>query len=181
LYDRTSVWLHWVIGVAILAQFALGWWMLDVPKEPPGLRAGWYNVHKSIGITLGAFVLLRLLWRLSHPAPQLPGTLPKLQRLAAIGTHWALYACMLVMPITGYLGSSFTKYPIKYFGHTLPHWGFDWPAGKALASNVHFASACLLGALIALHVAAALWHLARRDGLFARMLPRARHQGATAA
>jgi cytochrome b561 len=171
LYDRTSVWLHWAIGLAILGQFALGWWMLDVPKEPPGVRAWWYNVHKSIGITLGGFVVLRLLWRLLHPAPLLPGTVPRLQRLAATGTHWALYACMLIMPITGYLGSSFTRYPVKYFGQTLPHWGFEWPAGKALMSTVHFATACTLGTLIALHVAAALWHLARRDGLFSRMLP----------
>ena len=180
-YDRTSVLLHWLVGLAILGQFALGWWMLDVPKDPPGVRAGWYNLHKSIGITLGAFVLVRLLWRLSHPAPRLPGTMPRLQRLAAVGTHWALYACMLALPITGYLGSSFTQYPIKYFGHTLPHWGFDWPAAKALMSAIHFSTACLLGALIALHVGAALWHLARRDGLFYRMLPRDRQRHASPA
>jgi cytochrome b561 len=170
-YDRTTVLFHWIVGIAVLAQFALGWWMIDIPKDPPGVRAWWFNVHKSIGITLAAFVVIRLLWRLSHPAPVLPGTLPRLQRIAATTTHWALYACMVIMPASGYLGSSFTRYPIKYFGNTLPHWGWDWPAAKTLLSAIHFTTACILGALIALHVAAALWHLLRRDGLFSRMWP----------
>lgn len=169
MYDRTSVALHWMVGLAILAQFALGWWMLDVPKDPPGVRAWWFNLHKSIGITLAAFVVLRLLWRLTHRAPELP--LPRVHRLAASWTHAALYACMLVMPVSGYLGSSFSKYPIKYFGTALPHWGWDWPAAKAVMSAVHLSAAWILAALIAAHVAAALWHLARRDGLFARMWP----------
>jgi cytochrome b561 len=145
--------------------------MLDVPKDPPGVRAGWFNLHKSIGITLAGLVVLRVLWRLGHPGPSLPGTLPRMQRIAAAGTHWALYACMLVMPLSGYLGSSFSRYPIKYFGNALPHWGSDWPAAKALMSNVHLAAAWLLAALIVLHVLAALWHALHRDGLFSRMWP----------
>ena len=169
MYDRTSMALHWIVGLAIFAQFALGWWMLDVPKDPPGVRAWWFNLHKSIGITLAAFVVLRLLWRLTHRAPVLP--LPRAQRIAASWTHAALYACMLLMPLSGYVGSSFSKYPIKYFGSSLPHWGWDWPAAKALMSAVHLTAAWILAALIAAHVAAALWHLLRRDGLFSRMWP----------
>lgn len=168
-YDRTSIVFHWILGLAILGQFALGWWMVDIPREPPGVRAWWFDLHKSIGITLAAFVVIRLLWRMSHPAPALPGTLPRAQRIAASATHWTLYACMLVMPISGYLAVSFTKVPTKYFGAALPHWGWDAPDAEALMGLIHSTTAYLLGALIALHVAAALWHLLRRDGLFARM------------
>jgi cytochrome b561 len=150
--------------------------MLDVPKDPPGVRAGWFNLHKSIGITLAAFVVLRLAWRATHPGPALPATVPRMQRVAARATHGLLYACMVIMPVSGYLGSNFTRYPVKYFGHVLPHWGWDWPAGKALMSTVHFSTACILGALIALHVAGALWHLLRRDGVFSRIWPRADRQ-----
>ncbi len=42
---------HWVVGLAVLGQFALGWWMLDVPKGGDGERAWWFNLHKSIGMT----------------------------------------------------------------------------------------------------------------------------------
>jgi cytochrome b561 len=170
-YDRISKLLHWIVGLAVLAQFGLGCWMLDIPKDGSGARAWWFNLHKSIGLSLLAFVVIRLLWRVTHPAPLPPGALPRAQRLAASLTHWALYACMLLMPLSGYLGSSFTAYPIRYFGVALPHWGWDWPAAKAAMSALHAATAWALGVLVALHIAAAFWHLLRRDGLFARMWP----------
>lgn len=171
-YSLTAISLHWAMAVLVLAQFALGWWMIGIPKDPPGLRADWFNLHKSIGLTAGIFVLVRLGWRLRHPAPPLPSTLPRWQALAARTNHALLYACMLVMPVSGYLGSSFTKYPVKYFGLTLPSWGWDAPALKDLFSAIHYATVWLFMALVALHVAAALKHLlADRDEIFARMWP----------
>src|SRR5690348_10813477 len=136
-YDRTSMALHWLIGAAVLAQLALGAWMLGLPKAPPGLRAGWFNVHKSLGLAIAAFVAIRLLWSLRRRAPALPATLPSLQRVAAAATRAGLYACLLLMPISGYLGSSFSGYPIRAFGVALPGWGWSWPAAKALMSTLH--------------------------------------------
>ncbi len=169
-YTRTAIVLHWLIGLCVLAQITLGLWMIGIAKTPPGLRAYWFNVHKSIGITLGVLILLRLLWRFTHRAPALPATLPAWQRLAAKGNHFLLYVCMLVMPLSGYLGSSFTKYPIVYFGMRLPHWGWDAPELKALCSQVHFITVICFITLIAIHIAAALKHLlVTRDGTFERM------------
>jgi len=175
--------LHWTIAVLALFQIGLGWWMLDLPKSPPGLRAGWFNVHKSIGMTIGLLMLARLGWRLSHVAPALPASLPRWQARAARLSHGLLYAALIAQPLVGYLGSSFTRYPIKYFGITLPHWGWDAPALKQVCSNVHFALACLISALVVLHVAAALKHFLARDGVFQRMWPRRaqREMGAPAA
>lgn len=152
-YDRITIVLHWIVGLAILGQFALGWWVGSLPDEPAS--AGWVGLHQWIGVTLAAFVVLRLLWRLSHPTPELPGTLPRLQRTMAKATHWALYGCMVVMPLSGYLST----------------WGSDDADLQAAMGSVHSITASLLGALLALHVGAAVWHLARRDGLFARMWP----------
>jgi len=172
-YHSISIALHWAIALLVLAQLALGWWMLDLPKSPPGLRAGWFNLHKSIGLTIGALMLVRLGWRLRHPAPPLPETMPLWQAKAAGISHFLLYACLLLQPLWGYLGSSFTRYPVKYFGLTLPHWGWDAPALKDLFSALHFATACVLMVVLALHVAAALKHLLiDRDGVFQRMWPR---------
>lgn len=172
-YDRTAIALHWIVAALALAQIALGWWMIEIPKDPPGLRAPWFNLHKSIGMTIGLLMLARLAWRLRHPAPPLPASMPRWQVLAAHTNHWLLYACLIVQPIIGYLGSSFTKYPIKYFGYTLPRWGWDAPALKDLCSTAHFWLACTITALVALHVGAALKHLLLdRDGVFQRMWPR---------
>jgi cytochrome b561 len=171
-YHPLSIALHWIIVVLVIAQLALGWWMIDIPKNPPGPRASWFNVHKSIGLTIGALMLLRLGWRLRHGAPPLPASLPGWQRTSAHVSHFLLYACLILQPLWGYLGSTFTKYPIKYFGLPLPHWGWDSPSLKDLFSVLHLATACLLMAVIAVHVAAALKHLiVDRDGVFQRMWP----------
>ena len=172
-YDGVAIGLHWIIALLALAQLALGWWMIDLPKSPPGLRAGWFNLHKSIGLTTGLLMLVRLGWRFSHRPPLLPASLPRWQAQAAQANHLLLYACLIALPLSGYLGSSFTRYPIKYFGVTLPHWGWDVPVLKEICSGVHFGAVCVLLAVLALHVAAALKHLlVERDGVFDRMWPR---------
>lgn len=169
-YTRTAIVLHWLIGVCVLAQVTLGLWMIGIPKSPPGIRAGWFNLHKSIGITLAVLILLRILWRLAHRAPALPPTMPAWKRIAAKANHALLYVCMIVMPVSGYLGSSFTKYPILYFGIKLPQWGWDAPELKELFSQVHFVTAVIFITLIAIHVAAAIKHwLIDRDGVAQRM------------
>lgn len=160
--------VHWVLAVGLVAQVLLGWWMLDLPKSPPGLRAGWFNLHKSIGLTILLVALARIMWRLHRPvAPD--GALPEWQRRASRVMHALLYACMLMLPLTGLSGSNFTKYPVLYFGIPLPGWHHDWPAAKQLLSAVHLSVVWILMALAALHVAAALWHWLRRDAVCARM------------
>jgi cytochrome b561 len=175
-YDSAAVLLHWLIGLLLLAQLVLGWWMLDLPKSPPGLRAGWFNLHKSIGITLGLLIVIRIIWRLRRTAPALPKSLPKWQQSIAHVSHIGLYVCMVVMPLSGLLGALFSKYPIIFFGITLPKLGGDWPAAKSAMSDIHNATSWLFVTLLALHILAALWHLLQRDGLFLRMWPIQRHR-----
>src|SRR5215217_9665047 len=87
-YTRIAIFLHWLIAIAVFAQIGLGLWMIGIPKSPPGIRAYWFNVHKSIGLTIAVLVLLRLAWRLAHRPPALPGTLAAWQRTAARISHY---------------------------------------------------------------------------------------------
>lgn len=169
-YTRTAIVLHWLIAACVFAQVTLGLWMIGIPKSPPGVRAWWFNVHKSIGITLGALIILRVLWRLAHRSPALPSFMLRWQRITAKASHALLYVCMVTVPLAGYLGSCFTNYPILYFGMRLPHWGWDAPALKDLCSAIHLTTAIVFVTLITIHVAAALKHLlVDRDGVFQRM------------
>ena len=171
-YDHIAMTLHWLVAIGVIAQILLGLWMIDIPKQPPGVRAYWFNLHKSIGITLGALIVARLAWRLTHRPPPLPSSMPRWQARAARVSHLLLYACMLTMPLAGYLGSAYSGYPIKYFGTTLPAWGWKDEALKDFFSAVHFTAALLFISLITLHVLAALKHLwFDRDGVFHRMWP----------
>jgi cytochrome b561 len=174
-YDRVAVSLHWLIAAGIVAQIALGWWMIDIPKLPAGVRAYWFNLHKSIGLTLATLIVIRIVWRLTHRPPTLPTSVPDWQRRIASVSHALMYVCMIVMPLAGYLGSIFSGYPIKYFGSTLPGWGWKDDALKEFFSAVHYGTAWIFMSLIALHVTAAMKHLLLdRDVVFARMWPRAR-------
>ena len=164
--------LHWLVALAAAGQVWLGWWMLSLPKAPPGLRADWFNVHKSIGLTIGLVMLLRIIVRLREPRLPYPASMPGWQQTAAHASHGLLYVLLLALPLTGYLGSSFTRYPIKYFGYALPHWGWEAPALKELMSLIHLSCVWALMALVTLHVAAALKHLlVERDGMFQRIWP----------
>lgn len=171
-YDRVAIALHWLIAVGVVAQIALGWWMIDIPKQPVGVRATWFNLHKSIGLTLACLIALRIAWRLTHRPPALPDNVPHWQTNAARASHALLYVCMVAMPVAGYLGSVFSGYPIRYFGLTVPGWGWKDDALKDLFSAVHYSAAWCFMVLIGLHIAAALKHLLiDRDRVFARMLP----------
>jgi cytochrome b561 len=171
-YDRVAIALHWLIALGVLAQIALGWWMIEIPKHPVGVRAYWFNLHKSIGLTLAALILLRVAWRITHRPPPLPASVPRWQVSAARFSHSLLYVCMVAMPVAGYLGSTFSGYPIRYFGLTVPGWGWKDDALKEFFSVLHYSTAWCFMVLIGLHVAAAMKHwLIDRDRVFARMLP----------
>ena len=167
-YGRVAVVLHWVLAAALFGQVALGWWMINLPKAPPGLRAGWFNTHKSIGLSIAAVVLLRTAWRITHRVA-VPSFLPAWQQRAARTNHALMYVLMLLIPLSGYLGSALSGYPVKYFGIVLPAWAPAWPAGKTFMSAVHLTCICTFMALVLLHVGAALWHWTRRDEVAARM------------
>ena len=168
-YTHVAVILHWIIALGVLGQIAFGWWMIDIPKSPPGVRAYWFNIHKSIGITLGVLIIVRVIWALMHRAPPLPDHIPAWQKLASKASHLALYVCMIIMPLSGYLGSSFTKYPIKYWGMTLPNWGWESPALKDICSDVHQITVIVFMVLIAIHIAAAVKHMIGRDSVIQRI------------
>ena len=172
-YTAVAVALHWLVAVLLIAQFAWGWAMQQIPKQPPGFRADAFNLHKSVGLVLLALMLVRLGWRLRHPPPPLTG-LPAWQRRLATGTHRLLYLCLVVQPVAGYLGSVFSGYPVKWFGLTLPAWGWHSVALKDAMSTVHLANSFVLLALVLLHVAGAVRHALAGDGYVRRMLWRRR-------
>src|SRR4029078_1705008 len=113
-YSGTAIGLHWLIAVAVVGEFAWGWWMQDIPKQPVGPRVDAFNLHKSVGLTILALMAVRIVWRLAHRAPPVP-PMPLWQARLARFTHLLLYAALVVQPLTGYLGSEFSGYPVKYF------------------------------------------------------------------
>ncbi|MBC7733971.1 MAG: cytochrome b [Bacteriovorax sp.] len=172
-YGRVAVALHWLIGLALLGQIGFGF-MLDslAPRGTPA-RGAVINLHKSCGLVLLALIVVRVGWRLTHAAPRWPASMSTAQQGAARLGHRALYACMLVQPVAGYIASNFSKHGVKFFGIVLKPWGADLPAVYAFFNGMHVVTAFVFTALIAGHVLIALKHtFIDHDGQFARIWPR---------
>lgn len=190
-YSIVAIGLHWLIAAAVLSMLPMGWWMADAITDPARQQTAFklYQLHKSIGFTILGLTLVRLAWRIAHPAPPMPAEMPAFERFAARATHWAFYALLLALPITGwaYVSSGWavsTDKPLNvatvWFGLVqVPHLGFvaEQPAemrrlGAYSAMGAHTALAFGAVGLIALHVAAALKHQFHdRDNVLPAMVP----------
>ena len=171
-YDRVAAWLHWAIGALLLVEIVFGLLLDDIAPRGTPARGAVINLHKSFGIVLGVLIMLRLAWRLAHAPPPWPSSMSTARQRLANAGHAALYACMVIAPLAGYLGSNFSKHGVRFFGAELAPWGPDWPRAYALLVGVHDVSSYLLLALTAGHVAMALKHaLVDRDGIFDRIVP----------
>ncbi len=170
-YTGTAIGLHWVLAVLIAGNLALGLYMVDLALSPAKLR--YFSWHKWAGVTVFALAALRLLWRLRHPAPPLPAGMRAWERHAAAGTHHLLYLCFFAAPLAGWLYSSAAGFQTVYLG-VLPLPDL-LPKNRELAAALKLAHVWLaysLGALAALHAAAAVkHHVVDRDDVLSRMLP----------
>ena len=172
-YHPISVLLHWLLGMAIVAVFAVGLYMADLPFSPQRLKL--YNWHKWAGMVILGLSLVRLFWRLTHRPPELPASIqnamPAWQRKAHHATHHGLYLLFFAVPLLGWAYSSAAGFPIVLFG-VLPLPDFV-PVSPDLADALkplHKLSAFAMAALVLLHVAGALKHAwIDRDGLLGRM------------
>jgi len=176
-YGTVAIGLHWLMFVLIAGGFGLGTFMVDLPLSPDKLR--YFSWHKWIGVTVFLLAVVRVAWRIAHAPPALPAAMPAWQCRAAHASHAALYALVLVIPLTGWLYSSAAGVPTVYLGWVqLPDLvGRD----KALAGtlgSVHVTLNYGLLGVVLVHAAAALKHqFVDRDGVLLRMLPRlSRHR-----
>lgn len=170
-YTAVAKSLHWLMALLIMGMLALGFFMTGLPLSPDKFQ--YYAWHKWAGVSVFGLVWLRLAWRLMFPPPALQAGMSRALKLAAHAGHWALYALMVLIPLTGWLMSSAKGFQTVWFGVLpLPDLlGKDKLMGNQLAL-LHWALNVSLLALIVGHAAAALWHhFVHRDDTLRRMLP----------
>ena len=167
--------LHWLIVLLVLVLAIVGLTMGELPRTP---KYFWvYTLHKSVGISVLALVLVRIGWRLHAGAPRpLAGTPTWQARIASL-THALLYALLLAMPLSGWLYDSASGLrPFRWFGLVeMPKLSAPNESLSALSNDAHELLFWVLVALVALHAAAAFHHhLFQHDATLTRMLPRRR-------
>ena len=104
-YGWLGIVLHWLMAVAIIGIFLLGYFMVELDYYSP-----WYNraphIHESLGVLFGALLVIRLVARWLNPPPPPLGSLHAAERQAARAVHWLFYLLMFVITVTGYVISS---------------------------------------------------------------------------
>lgn len=121
-YGVIAKWLHWSIALMFLLSYCSVYYRhwFTVKETPENWLA--LQIHLSVGVTIAALVLLRILWRLLNrlPNPE-PGPVWA-HKIAKLG-HYLLYAVMILMPLTGYIGTGvnteyFMMFEIEKFEST---------------------------------------------------------------
>ena len=175
IYGRIARFLHWLTVGLVAIQVPVGVVMtyrgntLNVWDAVTGTL---YNGHKLVGVTILLLVLCRLGYRLRHGAPPDEPTLEPWQRIVSRLNHWGMYVLLICAPVAGYIGISLFPAldivgPLSLPAVTAP----DKETAKT-AFMVHKLLAVTLVLLIAVHVAAALYHyFVRKDNVLGRMIP----------
>ena len=162
--------LHWVIVALIIVQVTLA---LIADNVTGYKKIAPLAYHKSVGITILGLATLRLIWRWTNPTPALPDGLKPYERALAHFTHAALYLLLFAQPLSGWMMSSARGFPVSWFKliqlpDLVPR---SKPLYEALLQT-HDLLALALGAVVLLHVAAALkHHYVLKDDVLRRMLP----------
>ncbi len=151
-YSATQIALHWVVAGLILFQLVFGeamsgaWDAFEDGRTPDMTLGVW--AHIVAGIAVLIFALWRLKLRASRGAPEAPQASALLMATAKWG-HWALYAVLLLTPLSGLAA---------------------WYGGLTTAAEVHGWFKPVIIVLVAGHVLATLYHqFIRKDALLMRM------------
>ncbi|MEY3861854.1 MAG: hypothetical protein RIR60_220, partial [Pseudomonadota bacterium] len=177
-YTKTAIILHWLIAIFIALMFVLGWYMAELPKEAPkqmaydlfdlgvytwqaaeeiSPRTFYFNLHKSLGLTVLALIILRILWRITHTPPAALSSYKAIEKKVATATHHSLYLLMLAVPLTGLTMAINSKYGVKWFGIDLIA-GLDNKPVRDFFECTHEFVGIVLLVLIGIHLLGALKH-----------------------
>jgi cytochrome b561 len=163
--------LHWLVVAAILLQFVWAWRIDEA--DSVRLEFALVNQHKSIGMTILALAVLRLLWRLAGRQPSPPPNMAGWERVAAGVSHWTLYALIFAIPLTGWAYSSAAGYGAEFFGLIdIPDLVPSDEDLEGVFEEAHEILGQALLVVTALHAGAALrHHFLLHDDVLKRMVP----------
>ncbi|MBU2967356.1 cytochrome b [Amphritea sp. 2_MG-2023] len=168
---KTTVFLHWIIALAIIGSLGFGLYLEDLPGSPD--KGALIGIHKSIGVLILVVALYRIYWRIRNGFPQRLTPVADWQEKAATLVHLILLAGTVLMPISGIFMSVGGGHSVAVFGlEVIPAQGeIEWMGD--LGHLLHGLGGKIMIAAILLHVAAAvkLW-LFTKDSTMQRMLGR---------
>ena len=152
-YGDRQILLHWAVVGLVAFQFATGGGMSNAFDNglTAGNTGGTAIVHGLLGSLLLLAMLARAWTRRQYGAPPPPETEPEVLQKISRGNHMAFYVVLIAMPIAGILAVL---------------------TGSEIVGTIHAWTSKLLLLLIAAHLAGAIWHMFKEDGVVSRMFSR---------
>lgn len=169
--SNSTVLLHWLLAVSVFFLFASSWWMLSLPLPSDNFtyRELPFQLHKNIGITLIIVTVVMIALRLKRKRKLDSAARTRLERLADLD-HVLTYFLVIACCISGYLSSSFSGWGTTWWWLIdLPAWAEESDEANMLFSEIHLWTCWALLAVIALHIAAALYHAFDDDEVIRKM------------
>ena len=155
-YNPLAIIIHWLMALLIIFLLILGF-SLDALKDHVDDISLYYNLHKSFGVLAFFLVSVRVLNRLLNKTPNLPTNFSKNEIWLAKVGHFSIYIFMFVMPISGYLMSSFASHPVSFFSIPLPSFESNIFLAKKF-KEIHEISAFGISIILTFHVLISLKH-----------------------
>lgn len=161
--------LHWTTAILIAGLLPVGWYMVDLDFTDWKLTV--YTLHESFGVIVFTLTGVRLVWRLLHPVEPEAGLSP-VERATSRAVHLAMYALMIAIPLSGWIGTSAFGFPVQWmFLFTIPSPVAKDDALGRLVLDAHGWLAMGFAALVALHLAGVAYHaFFKKDRVLDRML-----------
>jgi cytochrome b561 len=169
-YSASAKLMHWFVAVAVIALLAIGPVMKRLVPEG-SLRDNLYNFHEALGALVLIVMVVRLARRLTFGVPAPDASMPLVEQQASLWAQYLLYALLFVTTILGWAATNAYGDPVNLFGL------FNFPAilakDQPLSDQIfvwHLICGILIGLIVALHIAGALYHwLIKRDDVLQRM------------
>ena len=170
-YGWLTIILHWLVASAVIGLFALGFWMVDLGYYDTWRKAG-PELHQSIGLTLFALMLVRVIWRSKEVQPTPLESYKNYEVKSAHIMHVLLYILIFMIMISGYLISTADGRGIDYFQlFVVPGIGSMVENQEDLAGLFHQYAAYTLIAMVVFHALAAFkHHFINKDSTLLRMI-----------
>ena len=170
-YGLVTIILHWLVALAVIGLFSLGYWMVDL-----GYYDEWYkkgpDLHRSFGILLFVIMIFRVIWRKKQvKVASLVSHTPFEQNIGHL-VHLGLYVLLFVIMLSGYFISTADGRGIEVFElFQVPSVGELINNQEDLAGLVHKYIAYTVMIMVVLHAFAALkHHFIDQDNTLKRML-----------
>ncbi len=171
-YSSVSKFLHWLIAAIVILMLSLSFFLGDVPEKYSDTA---YMLHKSLGFSILVLMIFRILWIFHAGKPPLPTAVPFWEKLLSRFVQYSLYILLILMPLSGWIMSTASKYTFyffKLFPLQLPFVTRNKQL-EDLMLQVHNTLAWIIIGLLVLHIVGALkHHFIDKDDVLRSMLPK---------